>query len=171
MVASNKRRQLTLFVSTDEAKVIEEIRKKYNPIQHRLIAAHITLCREDEIEHWETIEQNLITLKQLPLTIYLEEVKRFAEGKGLFIPAKEQQKAFDVLRKVILKGAIEQPRKHHAHLTLMHPRNSTCTDATFNEIKALRLPKYLVFDTITLIEQENGGVWQKLKTYTIGSQH
>jgi len=171
MTSTNKRRQLTLFVSASEAKGIEQIRKTYNPIQHNLIAAHITLCREDEIENWEIIEQNLITLTQLPIIIQLDKVERFAAGKGVFIPAKKQQVAFDKLRKAILKGVIEQPRKHHAHLTLMHPRNSTCTDPIFNKIKAVGLPKRIVFDTITLIEQENGGVWQKLKTYTIDSNH
>jgi len=168
MVTQNKRRQLTLFLSTSAGKVFEQIRKKYNPIQHNLIAAHITLCREDELENWAIIEQNLAALQQLPLTIFLEKVERFADGKGVFIPAKEQQEAFDKLRQAVLKGAIKQPRKHHAHLTLMHPRNSTCTDTTFNKINALSLPQQLVFDTITLIEQENGGVWQKLKTYTSG---
>lgn len=165
MAAQNKRKQLTLFVSINEAKRIEQIRKKYNPIQYNLIAAHITLCREDEIENWAIVEQNLATLQQLPITIQFDKVERFAEGKGLFIPAKAPQEAFDQLRNAILKGVIQEPRKHHAHLTLMHPRNSTCTDATFHKIKALALPKYLVFDTITLIEQENGGVWQKLKAY------
>lgn len=166
MAIKNKRRQLTLFVSKNEVNVIEQIRKKYNPIQYNLIAAHITLCREDELEKWEFIEQNLAKLRQLPIVIHFDKIERFAEGKGLFIPAKAQQEAFEQLRKIILKGVIEQPRKHHAHLTLMHPRNSTCTDTTFNKIKIVALPKYLVFDTITLIEQENGGVWQKLKTYT-----
>ncbi len=165
MTSTNKRRQLTLFVSASEAKGIEQIRKTCNPIQHNLIAAHITLCREDEIENWEIIEQNLITLTQLPIIIQLDKVERFAAGKGVFIPAKGHQVAFDKLRKAVLKGVIEQPRKHHAHLTLMHPRNSTCTDAIFDKIKAISLPNSLVFDRITLIEQENGGAWQKLKTY------
>jgi len=161
-----KRRQLTLFVSTTAGTIIEQIRKKYNPVQYSLIAAHITLCREDEIDNWSIIEKNLTTLKQLPITIHLDSIKRFAEGKGVLIPVTAQNEAFDQLRKTILKGAIEQPRKHHAHLTLMHPRNSTCTDATFNAIQTLTLPEEVIFDTITLIEQENGGVWQKLKTYT-----
>lgn len=165
-MTANKRQQLTLFVSMREAKVIEQIRKQYNPVQYELITAHITLCREDEIENWTTIEKNLTTLKQLPITIHLDSMIRFSEGKGVLIPAKEENEAFDQLRKAILKGAIEQPRKHHAHLTLMHPRNSTCTDATFKTLQALTLPKTLVFDTITLIEQENGGVWQRLKTYS-----
>lgn len=166
MATSNKRKQLTLFLSTEEAKGIEQIRKKYNRVQYDLIPAHITLCREDEIENWAVIEQNLASLQQLPIIIHLDSVKRFAEGKGVLIPVKEKNEAFDQLRNTILKGAIKQPRKHHAHLTLMHPRNATCTDAAFSAIQALTVPKTLVFDEITLIEQENGGVWQKLKTYT-----
>ena len=43
------RRQLTLFVEPPENLIIEEIRRRYNPIQFELINCHVTLCREDEI--------------------------------------------------------------------------------------------------------------------------
>ncbi|HNM25996.1 MAG TPA: hypothetical protein PKL15_11220, partial [Saprospiraceae bacterium] len=50
-----------------------------------------------------------------------------------------------------------------AHITLMHPRNSTCTDAIFEEIKVLDFPRELVFGSICLIEQEGEHVWKVLQ--------
>ena len=43
------RRQLTLFVPHAEAAPIEALRATLDPVQHALIAAHVTLCREDEL--------------------------------------------------------------------------------------------------------------------------
>jgi len=63
----------------------------------------------------------------------------------------------------VLKGVVEAPRRHEAHITLMPPRNSTCTDAIFDEIKALDLPRELVFGRIYLIEQESEHVWKVLQ--------
>lgn len=34
-------------------KLLKNIRTQYNPTQFNLISAHITLCREDEIESIE----------------------------------------------------------------------------------------------------------------------
>ena len=57
-----KRKQLTLFLEEKECKIIETIRKKYNPRQYELIKSHITLCREDEIEDIKHIKRNLENL-------------------------------------------------------------------------------------------------------------
>ena len=45
-----KRRQLTLFLSESCSSEIEKCRERFNLEQFKLIKAHITLCREDEIE-------------------------------------------------------------------------------------------------------------------------
>jgi len=160
------RRQLTLFVS-NLAEPIEKIRAEYNPEQHRLIAAHVTLCREDELVHLEAILKNLQSLSlPKPLQIKFGSVERFYEGKGLLLPAKEENYEFIELRKSVLGLAIDV-RNPQAHITLMHPRNSTCNDATFELIKKIELPIELYFDKIHLIEQINGGIWVVLKEFSI----
>jgi 2'-5' RNA ligase len=55
----NIRRQVTLFISENDYSEIEKCRKKFNSKQYRLIKYHITLCREDEIEEFEKIAENL----------------------------------------------------------------------------------------------------------------
>ncbi len=141
--------------------MIEKIRAEFNPIQFKLIPAHVTLCRENEIEPIEKVIENIKSFSlDNPLRIEFDKVERFDNGKGLLIPAKSENTDFNELRKSILKGLIEFPVDHHPHITLMHPRNSTCTDQIFNEITKYKLPIELSFDTISLIEESNDGQWK-----------
>ena len=161
------RRQLTLFLEPNDAEKIEKIRKTYNPAQFRLIKAHVTLCREDEIENLEKVKSNLIAIDYQAFEIEFEKIKRFENGKGLFLPAKAEHPLFDNLRKQILNEIIAEPRAQEPHITLMHPRNSTCTDAIFDEVVKMDLPSKFTFNKISLIEQEDGGPWRILKEYDL----
>lgn len=62
---------------------------------------------------------------------------------------------------------IAEPRAQEPHITLMHPRNSTCTDAIFDEVVKMDLPSKFTFNKISLIEQENGGPWRILDEYDL----
>lgn len=163
---NNVRRQLTLFIQ-DNA-VIESIRNQFNPLQSLLISAHVTLCREDEIEPIDKVTQNLKSLKlDYPLKIGFGPVERFEENKGVWLPGSKDNKQFQELRKSVLDAVIDAPRQHRPHLTLMHPRNSTCTDTIFDQIRLHTLPTELSFDEISLIEQKNGGQWMITDVFRI----
>lgn len=43
------RRQATLYLPSPCSVAVEAVRSRYNPVQAELIAAHVTLCREDEV--------------------------------------------------------------------------------------------------------------------------
>ncbi|HEY9045938.1 MAG TPA: 2'-5' RNA ligase family protein [Ohtaekwangia sp.] len=153
------RQQLTLFV-THGAKEIEKIRAAFNPQQHALIAAHVTLCREDEITPIEKVIDNIHALQwSAPLRIAFNPVERFEGGKGVLIPPRGNNEAFHTLRREVLKGIHQPPRLHQPHITLMHPRNATCTDAIFDQLTKYSIPSELMFDTISLIGQHQGGKW------------
>ena len=77
--------------------------------------------------------------------------------KGLLLPAKTDNTEFQDLRRQILLGLNDNPRKQETHITLMHPRNSTCTDKIFGRIEKIILPTKLKFKRISLIEQKDGG--------------
>ncbi|WP_435353836.1 2'-5' RNA ligase family protein [Emticicia sp. SJ17W-69] len=159
------RQQLTLFVEEPFSNTIETIRKKYNPEQFQLIKAHVTLCREDEITDIENVLKNLRNLDFGAITINFGEIIRFSEGKGLLISADKNNDPFHQLRESILSNIIEKPRKHNPHITLMHPRNSSCTDEIFNKINQISFPQRIKFHKISLIEQENGGKWRILEEF------
>lgn len=161
---ANIRRQLTLFVRQTDAEQIEKIRQKFNPIQSELIDCHVTLCRDDEIENIDKVLNNLTQLRQKSISIIFGQVTRFENGKGVFIPATIENEEFQELRQKVLNGVVNKPKRHEPHITLMHPRNSSCTDSIFEEIEKENLPSKLNFKTISLIEQINGGQWTILKT-------
>lgn len=79
------------------------------------------------------------------------------------LPALEGNTFFRELRKAVLQGIIDEPRDHEPHITLMHPRNSECTDEAFEEITRTSLPGKILFNKISLIEQVDGGQWTVIK--------
>ena len=161
----NIRRQLTLFVDPKDAEPIEQIRQEFNPRQFELIKSHITLCREDEIENLEQVISNLFSLTKTEIVIQFGKVARFDDGKGLFLPATTDNEQFQELRRQVLLGLNDNPRMQEPHITLMHPRNSTCTDKIFEQIKKIRFPSKLKFRRISLIEQKDGGQWNILQEF------
>ena len=162
----NIRYQLTLFIKQSN-EIIESIRAEFNPIQHSLIPAHVTLCREDEIEEIDKIIERIKSINyKKPFRIRFKSVKRFADGKGALIPATDRNIEFKELRMSVL-GQAKLRKEQFPHITLMHPRNSTCTDEIFEKIKKQELPTELLFDKINLIEQRNGGKWKVIKEFNI----
>lgn len=163
------RRQLTLFVEPNDAIIIEQIRQKFNPSQFEIIKAHVTLCREDEIQNLEKVISNLLILIQTQETIVIEfgKATRFDNGKGVFLSGKKCDGEFEALRRKVLNGLNDSPRDQEPHITLMHPRNSICTDDIFEQIEKADLPLRLNFKRISLIEQENGAPWKILQEFDL----
>jgi hypothetical protein len=162
-----KRIQLTLFVSGKDSGQIEAIRQQFNPAQYALINSHVTLCREEELEQMEKVISNLEVLEHEAITIEFGSAVRFANGAGVLLPAIGSKEAFYQLRRHILQGIIDKPGTPDPHITLMHPRNSLCTDEVFEQIKSRTLPAKLTFSTISLIEQEPGMRWQVLREFEL----
>lgn len=164
------RYQLTLFVDDEyAASVIESVRRRFNPEQYALISCHVTLCREDELEQIEKVMHNLEGLDQNNIVLAFGHPIRFSEGAGVLLPALGNDQHFQRLRASILAGIIANPRKHEPHITLMHPRNSTCTDEIFVQIVKNHFPKRVTFRKICLIEQEMGKKWRTLKEFDLNT--
>ncbi len=166
-MTKNIRRQLTLFVDPKDAETIEQVRQEFNPKQFELIKSHVTLCREDEIQNLDQIISNLLYLTQEEIIIEFKKATRFDNGKGVFLPATTNNESFQELRKQVLLGLHNNLRKQEPHITLMHPRNSTCTDEIFQQIEKIVLPTHLIFKSISLIEQEDGGKWRILQEFEL----
>lgn len=159
--------QLTLFVDEKHSVAIEGIRQHFNPQQYRLIKAHATLCREDEIEPIEAVLYNL-TKQILPkISISFGRAIRFSDGNGVLLPANDNLHSFRTLRSQVLHGIIEAPRNHEPHITLMHPRNSTCTEEIYQQIAKITLPSCITFEKISLIEQLDQGPWKIIQEFDL----
>lgn len=164
---SKNRIQLTLFVDKIQSGEIEKIRREYNPEQYNLIKSHVTLCREDELSETGIVIHNLKNLTSNCITIDFGSVFRFSENKGVLIPGTGKNKQFHELRKIVLKGVISQPRLQKPHITLIHPRNSNCTNLIYEQIKKVNLPDKLTFCRISLIEQIDGNKWDVLEEFNL----
>lgn len=163
----NIRQQLTLFLDKKDAIEIESIRRRYNPKQQQLIDSHVTLCREDESANINEILDNLHKLDISIITIQFGPVIRFDNNRGVLLPASGENEEFHELRKKILGVSNGLIRRHEPHITLMHPRNSNCTDKDFETIKSFNLPKNLKFHHVSLIEQIDGGKWQIINKFNL----
>ena len=161
------RRQLTLFVDEKQSTAIESIRQKFNPLQYRLIRAHVTLCREDEIESIEKVLHNLSNQLLPSIAICFNAPTRFSDGKGVFLPAMDDSHSFKTLRNLLLQGITAAPRNHEPHITLMHPRNSTCTDDIFQQIAKTILPTMITFEKISVIEQIDQEPWKIIQEFDL----
>jgi 2'-5' RNA ligase len=166
-LTQNTRRQLTLFVKKQDAIAIESIRSTFNPVQQQLIDCHVTLCREDEIGDLEKVLNNLRANKLNVITIQFGPAIRFDNGKGVLLPAVGDNHLFQQLRLKILEGTASSIRRHEPHITLMHPKNATCTDEVFEIIQQTIHPQVFRFTEVSLIEQINGGVWKIIQTFSL----
>ena len=165
-----RRRQLTLFISNG-SEVIEKIRATFNPVQFNLIAAHVTLCRENEIGQLEDVIANIRSIAlDKPIKVEFGPIERIDEGKGVLLPAKMPSFEFFGLRRMVLNGLNDFPENLWPHVTLMHPRNAVCTDEILDQLKKYELPTELSFGSISLIEQFNGGRWTTLEQFALTSK-
>ena len=66
------RRQLSLYVPPDAARQLEAVRRVLDPVQSRLIPAHVTLCREDELARVSgpELESRLGDARLKPVTLH-----------------------------------------------------------------------------------------------------
>ena len=167
--ALNRRHQLTLFAPEPQRSEIDMLRRALDPVQARLISAHVTLCREDEFDAEEVIEllDRAARWTGGPIQLEFGESRRF-NGHGILIPCIHGSETFHRLRQWVLRD--EHVRVHEPHLTLAHPRNPRSLG---NDEKALSLcPSNfnVSFTTLAAIEQVQSEQWQVHKLISLGGK-
>lgn len=155
------RRQATLFLTG--VPTIDNIRERFNPAQAKLIATHVTLIREDEVDDWETLADRVRKLSLPEIALQFGDPQ--LENGLLYLPCVGSTAEFDGLRAALLNSP--PARKHSPHITLIHPRNGRCSNESFDEITGLLDSFGHVFGEIAFIEQRNGGAWQTLQTFPL----
>jgi 2'-5' RNA ligase len=162
----DSRKQLSMFVPADAAKDIEHVRKAVDPVQSRLIPAHITLCREDELTDLPVVESRLANIAFRPLILRFGRPEIFS-GHGLLLNCIAGAEGFRSLREYLLGS--KNIREQKPHITLAHPRNPKAVGNSLDF--AMQLPELIeiTFPTIYLIEQETGGPWRVLERFTLAA--
>ncbi|MBI1324499.1 hypothetical protein GC170_15120 [bacterium] len=158
-----KRSQLTMFVRENLAGPIEAIRIIVDPVQHSLIPAHVTLCREDELEKYEGWRERLAAMpaEMILQTLRFGRAESFA-GHGILLPCIEGIERFRILRQTILGS--DTIRDARPHMTLAHPRNPKSPGNAIEIACGLPSEFEITFDTIRLIEQFDSNPWNVVET-------
>ena len=111
----NIRNQLTLFVPAQNADVLQATRMTFDPVQTRLIAARVTLCREDEIENFSSVKIRacLAASGIKNVTLRFGAPVPFS-GHGILLPCIAGEQEFQALRQLVL--GTKNPRRQAPHI-------------------------------------------------------
>ena len=153
--------QLSLFVSGPFQQELERIRVLVDPVQSALIPAHVTLCREEEVE----LLSSAATPSKLEAESHL--ALRFGAPKrcgshGIILPCIDGEERYSQLRQRLLGP---YAKRSEPHITMAHPRNPR---ASGNKLEAvtLALPATVVFDRAVLIKQgAMNEAWQIIEEF------
>lgn len=151
--------QITLFLPPPVAEQVEAVRRVLDPVQLALIPAHVTLCRDEELEGLgpELLQRKLRAAGELgPLTLTFGAAERFSTH-GVLLSCTSGEERFRALRQVILGSSAVRPQR--PHVTLAHPRNPR---APGNDLAAARRLGELevTFTEVCHIRQDPGAAWR-----------
>ena len=155
------RRQISLILPEAQRSLVEPIRQKFDPIQHALIPAHVTLCRDDELPDLQQLMQRLERLEPFLITMEFGQPQELPDGCVLLRPTTGIEQ-FQALRLLILGTTA---RAYWAHLTLLHPRNASGIPLNLAEVGRELAGLVVTFNTVTLVEQYGCEPWQVKNAY------
>jgi hypothetical protein len=158
--------QLSLFVPQPQAAALDALRSVLDPVQHRLIGPHVTLCREDELAvvAVDVLLRHLATISLPPLTLEFGAPQPF-DGHGILLPCVAGESEFAALRQYLLGTRVL--RRQPPHLTLAHPRNVKAPGNSLAFANTLSVPMSVTFGQVHRIEQATESPWRVLDTFTI----
>lgn len=160
------RKQLSLFAPPEDAVELEAIRKRLDPVQHRLIPAHVTATRDAETEalldNGVDIEERLDGFQ--PITLAFGAAERFSRH-GISLRCIDGGAAFAELRRRLL-GSLSQYQQA-PHITLAHPRNPKTTANDRFDPRALPERITFTFASLRLIEQTRDAPWRTVRLFRL----
>lgn len=159
------RRQISLYVPDHLAAPLDAVRRVLDPVQHALIPAHVTLCRDDEAA---LLSGALITEALAgapPITLVFGRAIMF-DGHGVLLPCVVGADQFMRLRERLLGAGLLGTQK--PHITLAHPRNPRAPGNTLDAAHKLPSEIALTFPGVNLIAQTPGEPWRVLHSFVFG---
>jgi hypothetical protein len=137
--------------------------------QFGLIAAHVTLCREEELADLSERElgRRLARAAPAPLTLVFGRPAR-SGGHGMLLPCTDGAEAFDALRRVVLDTTAV--RAHAPHMTLAHPRNPRAPEKVAATYAVLPTPLVVTFAAVAVIEQRAAQPWVVRATISLAAR-
>jgi hypothetical protein len=156
-----------MFVPELTASVIEAVRSVVDPIQSSLIAAHVTLCRENELGDLGGIRARLYESDCAAITLRFGPPKVVMEH-GILLECVHGLSQFRTLREQVLGS--NSIKDQEAHITLAHPRNPKSHRNSLHATADLNAGLTVTFDQICLIEQQDAQPWCVVERYALVSE-
>lgn len=155
------RRQLTLFLPEAQREAVEAVRRTVDPRQAALIAGHVTLCRDAELQPWLPVQRRLAEVGPVSLTMQFGTPEVLADGAVLLRPVAGMAE-YQQLRCALL-GPLA--KEHGAHITLLHPRHAAGVSYDLAAIAQAVAGLTVTFRSISDITQVGNDPWQIQTSY------
>lgn len=164
-LAVNIRTQLSLFVPRAISAELEAARALLDPIQASLIPAHVTLCREDELEGLAlSLLRSRLAAPETAITLRFGHPQPFQEH-GVLLPCVAGEPDFAALRQRVL--GTKNIRRQAPHITLAHPRNPKSPHNHPANLAGLPGNLVITFSIVSRIQQEGAAPWQLLEEFPL----
>jgi hypothetical protein len=163
----NTRIQLSLYVPEPMATTLGALRQTLDPIQSSLIPAHVTLCREGELEavSADDCRARLALFPAGCIALQFGWPEPFSEH-GILLPCIAGEDPFIQLRQHILGKS--DLRRQAPHITLAHPRNPKASGNSLARARVLPREISIAFSEVRWIEQHGNDPWRVLDVMPIG---
>jgi hypothetical protein len=166
LLAVRTRTQLSLYAPSPSAEKLDEVRRRLDPVQAGLIPAHVTLCREDELQDIDLTRLGAIIRSSDASPIRMRFGHPvFFQGHGILLPCMEGADDFQKLRCLVL--GTHTARSHAPHITLAHPRNPRSSHNTPGSLASIPRDWVIVFSEIMHILQRDTLPWQVIEQHSL----
>lgn len=155
-----------MYLSPKDSEQLESVRKVVDPIQFGLIPAHVTLCREEELDSFNEIEARLKNTSIDCIELEFGKPKIFFEH-GIIMECINGLVPFQAFREYLLDT--KDIKVQHPHITLAHPRNFKAKGNSLDNTNSLVFPLRVELDRVHLIEQIGINPWNVLAEYKLGA--
>ena len=153
------------------ASVLEAVRRLLDPEQFRLIPAHVTLCREGELNNLSSmpLASRLASPEAKPITLRFGRPESFSHH-GVLLPCVAGMHEFHELRRWVL--GTSSIGHQEPHITLAHPRNPRAPNNNMSNAATLPMGLAVTFTSVCLIRQEGSSPWEVLEQHSLtGAKH
>jgi 2'-5' RNA ligase len=161
--------QLSLFVPPTDAEPLERARRLLDPVQASLIPAHVTLCREDELDGIDLPRLGSLIASSGVAPIRLTfGAPEYFHDHGVWLPCVDGEEQFHEARCSILGS--RAVRRHAPHLTLAHPRNPRAPQNIPANLHAVPAGLVLTFAMVHHIQQDGVQPWRVIGTHALAAR-
>ena len=142
-MAQLERHHATLFLDPAFAGPVEELRRRWDPVMHRQIAAHVSLLYPGEAADPSAIGRRVseVAPGRNPFVLRLGAIchAAYPEGDSCWFAVEDPDGEWEQLRLAIASTDFSPLSGSQPHVTIVHPRTSRQGRAAWEELRSQRV--------------------------------